>query len=215
MPPVVELGGAGRGRAVPFPLRLAGFGIDGAEKAAQIVEVAGDADQDVVADDERRHGGPVALGLIGDRHVPAHAAVFGVERDQMGVGSEEEKPVLIHADAAMADVQALVRRVGVVPDLVAGARVHRPDVVGDGEINNAVHQQRGGFDGRRLAGLKGPGEAEIGDVGRRDLREGAVAAAGIVAVVGGPGIGGRMADELRCPPAGPAAGRRSGSRGGR
>ena len=117
-------------------------------------------------------------------------AVLGVEGDQVRVGRHEVEPVLVHGDAALADVEALVGGVVVVPDLMAGARIDGPDVVGHGEVEDAVDQQRRGLDRRRLVGLKGPGEREVADILRRDLCERAVAAAGVVAVIAGPAVGG-------------------------
>ena len=36
-------------------------------------------------------------------------AVFGIQADEIGIGRFEVEPVLLHADAALADVVALVR----------------------------------------------------------------------------------------------------------
>ena len=160
MPPVVAFGVPLGRRAVPPPLRLAGFGIDRLEEAGEIVEVARDADDHVIAHDQRRHGGPVAALRIGHHDVPAHRAVLRVEADQVRVGRHEVEPVAIHGNAARADVEALVRRIGVVPDLMAGARIHRPDVVRRGEVEDAIDQQRRRFDLRIGAGLEGPGERQ-------------------------------------------------------
>ena len=63
---------------------------------------------------------------------------------------------LVHGNAAMADVSALVGRIGVMPDLMAGARIDRPDVVRHGEVQNAVDQKGRGLEGGRAAGLERP-----------------------------------------------------------
>ena len=58
-----------------------------------------------------------------------------------------------------------------MPDLMARARVDRPDVIGHGEVQDAVDQERRGFDHRILVGLKRPGRGESGNVLRSDLGE--------------------------------------------
>ncbi len=78
---------------------------------------------------------------------------------------------------------ALGRWTIVVPDHVTGARVDRPDVVGHGEVEHAVHQQRRRLDLRRLVGLKCPGQGEIAYILRRDLREANMPAARVVAMI--------------------------------
>ena len=77
----------------------------------------------------------------------------------MGIGSGEVQPLFVHRDAAMADMEAFVGRIGVMPDLMAGAGIHGPDVVGHGEVQNAVDQKRRGLQGSFLAGLENPGES--------------------------------------------------------
>ncbi len=112
-------------------------------------------------------------------------------------GSGEIEPAFVHGDAAVADMEALVFRIDVMPELMSGAGIDGPDVVGDGEIQDAIDQQGRGFDGAALIGLENPGERELTDIFGSDLGELAMALAGIVAVVGRPGIGGRMEEETR------------------
>ena len=56
----------------------------------------------------------------------------------------------------MADVQALVGRIRIVPNLRARPRINRPDVIGYREVQNSVRDERRRFDLGRLAGLKRP-----------------------------------------------------------
>ena len=49
--------------------------------------------------------------------VPLDLAVLRVERDQVRVGRRQEDGVLVDGGAAVADVEALVGRIGVAPDL--------------------------------------------------------------------------------------------------
>ena len=51
MPPVVDFGVPAGGVLIPLPLCLTCLDIDGAKKSAQIIEVAGDTYDDVIADD--------------------------------------------------------------------------------------------------------------------------------------------------------------------
>ena len=156
-------------RTVPLPLRLAGLGIDGPQVARQVVEISGDANDHVIANHQGRHGGPVSLFDIGNLNIPAHFAVFRVQRNQVRIGRDEEQPVLVHGNAAMPDVEPFVGRIGVVPDLMSRARIHRPDVVRHREVQHAVDQQRRRLQGRLLAGLKRPGQPQRWNVLRSDL----------------------------------------------
>ena len=114
----------------------------------------------------------------------------------MRIRRHEVEPVLVHGDAARTDVETLVGRIGVVPDLMARTRIHGPHVVGNSDVQHAVHQQRRTFDGGVLTGLESPGEAECVDILRSDLFQGGVASAGIIAVIAGPTIGRGMQKEI-------------------
>ena len=147
---------AGRRRAVEDPLGLAGIGIDGFQLAGHVIEIAGDADQNVISDDERSVGGPETPAGIGDHDVPLDGAILGVEGDQMAVGGGQVDGVLVNVGAAMADVERAVAGMGVVPNLLRGAGVNGPEVVGRGEVEDAVRQNGRGLDGLILAGLEAP-----------------------------------------------------------
>ena len=134
---------------------------------------------------------------IGDLDVPADFAVLGVQRNEVGIRSSEVQPALVHGNAAMSDVEALVGRIGVMPDLMSGARIHRPDVVRHGEVQNAVDQKRRGLQGRRLPGLERPGQGQRPNVLRSDLGQRTMAPAGIIAVIARPAVGGRVCNRRR------------------
>src|SRR5262249_27247686 len=94
--------------------------------------------------------------------------------------------------AAIADVDAALRFVREVPDLASSSRVDGPDMVGRREIQETVHHQRRAFD-RAGAGHTqpvDPRETQVLHVAGVDLRQRAEATAGVVAVVGRPGVGG-------------------------
>src|SRR5271155_4451107 len=118
----------------------------------------------MVANDEWGHAGPISLACVRHLDSPSNGAVAGVERYQVTIRYQEVQPVLVHAQAATANVESLVGRVGVMPKLLARERVDRPDIVGDGEVQHTINQQRGGFDGRLLVGLKGPGKAQAAHI---------------------------------------------------
>ena len=202
-------------RRVPAPHDVAALRIARLEIAGHVERVAADADQHLLADDDRRARREVLALDVGDLVVPALLARRRVERDEVVVGRQEEDPVAVHADAAIADVDAAARLPEVVPDLAAGARVDGPHVIGRREIQHAVDHQRRRLDRRRTesAGRRrrrvgafaadvrerlrrvqpvDPGELQVLDVVGVDLRERAVAAARVVAVVGRPGVGRRL-----------------------
>ena len=159
---------AGWGRAVEDPLRLAVFGIERFEQSRQVVEIAGHADDHVIADDERRRRRPVAALGIRDHDIPLDGSANGVERDEVCIGCREVDGVLVHRDAAMTDVKTGVGWIRVPPDLAARSRIERPEIVGGRDVRDPVHHDWRRFDLRRLPGLECPRERELIDVGRRE-----------------------------------------------
>jgi hypothetical protein len=83
-----------------------------------------------------------------------------------------------------------------MPDHVTAAGIDGPDLIWDGEIENAVDEQRRRLDLSSLIGLEDPGWSEPVNVLRVDLSEGAVAAPGVVAVVARPSVRAGM-EEVR------------------
>ena len=74
----------------------------------------------------------------------------------MRVGSGEVHGVFVHGSAAMPDVKARIRRIGVVPDGIRRARIERPNVVRSGHVQDAVEEDWRGFYFRGLPGLERP-----------------------------------------------------------
>ncbi len=146
-----------RWRAIPLPLRLPRLRIDRPDIAGEIIQISGNAHQHVVPDSERRHGGPVTLLDIGNDHVPAHGSIVRIQGHQVCIRRQKVEISLVHRDATMPDMKPFVLRVVVMPDLVAGARIDCPDIVGNREVQNPVDQQRRRLDLRRLLGLESPG----------------------------------------------------------
>src|SRR5689334_18473573 len=106
----------------------------------------------------------------------------------MPIGGHEKDRIFVDCDSTMADVQPWVLLIGVMPDEVTGARIHGPNIVRDSDIRDTIYQKRSNAERYILIGLKYPAEAERSNILWRDLCEFTVTAAGIVAVVCGPGI---------------------------
>ena len=140
--PETGTGLAGIGLGVPAPLDGSGFWVQRLEVAANVCNITRDARDEVIANNQRSHGGEVAELGVGEFDVPTNGSVFGIEANHVGVRGGEVEPILVHAQTAVADVVALRFSV-VVPNLAAEASVHGPNVVWGGEVENAVH-----FEGR-------------------------------------------------------------------
>src|SRR2546429_2313171 len=75
--------------AVKGPLNVPGFRIKRLQHASQIVEISGRANNDVVANRQRRHGCPIPLLYISDYDIPLHLPVSCIQRDQVRVWRRE------------------------------------------------------------------------------------------------------------------------------
>ena len=154
----------------------------GGDEAADAELAAGDADDDLVLDDQRSMRDGVALLGLGDVSVPQRLAVLGVDGNQTRVDGAHEERVAGDRDSAIhapaAEPCKRRRCVVVGPEHPPGRGVERDDVVGRLDcVHHAVDDQ-----GRRLefferARLEDPLELQIPDVVLRDLGEGAVALA--------------------------------------
>src|SRR6185437_8278594 len=88
------------------------------------------------------------------------------------------------------------RRVLVMPQLLGRAGVKGPDIVWRRDVQDAVHQNRRSLDHLVLAGLEFPELLKIADVRWGNLRQAAVPAALIIAVIRQPGVRRRMNHHL-------------------
>ena len=120
----------------------------------------------------------------------------------MGVVGEEKDAVAEEGDAALGafggvagDGGGLGAGAEVAPDFAAGAGVEGADLVGCGDVHDAVGDEGGGLEAKVGKGV-GPGGLEVGGVAGVDLGEGAVTVAGGEAVVAGPLAGGGLLDAL-------------------
>ena len=179
------------------PLQVAVLRIERLQDTRQIVEVARHPHEQVVLHQQRRVGRPIALAGVGDLDPPFHRAVRRVQRHQIAVGRRQVDQVLVDGDAAMPDVEGLVVRIGVGPQLASAARVDRPHVVRRRHVHHAVDEDRARLDLIVPPGLEDPGESQVLDVLGRDLRERTVAPPAVVAVVGRPAVLRRLEQRRR------------------
>ena len=184
-----------RGVVVPAPLHFAGLRIAGIQEAGDVHGIAAHAGDNVILHHQRAGGAEVLHLLVGDLLLPALFSILRIERDEPAVGRHEIQPFAIHPEPAIAhQVPALVLP-AVVPDLLAGARIDCPGVIGNREVENAVDHQRSRFD-RRIADAAlrpdigdavEPGERKAADIRGVDLGKRAEAPARVIAVVSRPG----------------------------
>src|SRR5437764_11409642 len=94
-------------------------------------------------------------------------------------------------------MQSLVGQVGVVPDLMTGSGVHRPETIRQRKVQNSIHQKWRRFDLGTLFGLKCPGQSKVFYIFGSNQAKRTVAYTGIVAMISRPGINRRMQQHLR------------------
>ena len=111
------------------PGALAGLRVVRIEESANAAFGAGDADDDLVLDRERRAGRRVVEPGIGERLLPQHAAGTRVERDELRIqrrqeqrGAEDREAAI---DLAAAGVDPARHPMFVGPERPSGFRVER------------------------------------------------------------------------------------------
>src|SRR5438270_2457857 len=183
-----SLRGFSRKRAVKGPLRVARLRIKRFQHAWKIVEISGGADQDVVPNYEGRHRRPIALLHVRDLYIPLHVSVSCIEADQVCVRSREVHGILVQGNAPMTDVQTLVERISVVPHGIRGTSIEGPYVIRSRYVQNTVEKDGRGLNLHSLPGWESPGQRELVDIRRSNLRQGAVALAGRSYMFGWPTV---------------------------
>src|SRR5580692_13163895 len=83
-----------------------------------------------------------------------------------------------------------------MPDNPTSARIERPCIVGGGDVHYPSDDHGRHFEPVGIGRMEDPCGAESGDIGRGNLAQAAVAAAGIVAVVGSPVGGGGLREQI-------------------
>src|SRR5579872_1437041 len=96
----------------------------------------------------------------------------------------------------MPDVHSRALGMAIMPDLMSGASVDSPDILGDSEVQDSVNQQWGRFNECRLICLKGPCQRKVPDVFRSDLGESTVPTSRVVAMISRPTVGGRVQQHM-------------------
>ena len=112
-------------------------------QAAHAELAAGDADEHLVLEDERRVGAGLALRRIAVLHRPDDLAGLGVERDERGVGLVQEDLAVGVGEAAIDRVAAHHRNdvrilLGLVfpEDLAVVVEIERIDDVGERRVHD-------------------------------------------------------------------------------
>ncbi len=93
------------------------------QEARDVERITAGTHDDVIADDDGRGSGEVLLLHISDFGVPALFAGFGIERDQVVIRRFEEKPIAIHANAAVTDVNAAASSPKIMPNFLPGTGI--------------------------------------------------------------------------------------------
>ena len=146
----------------------------------------------MIPDHHRRHRHPIALLRIRDHHIPAHRSIFRIQTNQVRIRRCVEQPFFIHRNAAVPNVEALIRRIPVMPQLVPRARIHCPNIVRHRDVQNAVHHQRRTLQLAALARLETPSQPQAIHVLRRNLRERTMPPTRVITVIPRPTIRRRL-----------------------
>src|SRR5437588_11250717 len=88
----------------------------------------------------------------------------------------------------MTNVQTRVERISVVPHGIRGTSIEGPYVIRSRYVQNAVEKDGRGLNLHSLAGWESPGQCELVDILRSNLRHGAVALAGIRSMIRWPTV---------------------------
>lgn len=208
--PGFDAGFAVGGDGPMAPDAFAGGGFVGGDETADAPVAASDSGDDHILDDEGRDGAAVLLGFVPENGLPNEAAGDAIEGEKVGVVGDEEDVVAQDGYAAVGTEGGIGDEAGgagpgVLPDGLAGGGGDGVDLVGAGEIHDAVGDEGNGFEAEiahvlvEVGGVgkelgpegdgEGPLEGELVDVGGVDLGEGAIAVAAEVAVVGEPVAG--------------------------
>jgi len=88
----------------------------------------------VIANHHRRGSGEILLLHVRDLFVPTLLTGFCIERHQVIVGRFEEKPIAVHAHAAITNMDTALGAPKVVPNFAARPRIHRPRIIRGREV---------------------------------------------------------------------------------
>src|SRR5687767_212493 len=98
-----------------------------------------------------------------------------------------KEPASVGADSTVADVDPAGVGPLVMPDLSSGAGIHGPNVIREGEVEDAVDHKRRCLHGSAASREPiGPGEGKRGDIVRVNLGQRAEPATRVIAMIDGP-----------------------------
>ena len=177
--PRLAPGLARRRNGVGAPQFLAGVRVVGGDEPADAELTARRADEHFAIGHERREAHVVAAAVVGDGGGPHRASRAGVQSHQHGIAGGQEHLVPKKADAAgrrMPIDDCRPERATIAPQHRARRSLDRNHLAAGrcDEHHTVVHDGRGLVPVDR-AGRKRPHRLQPGDVGSRDLREGAIA----------------------------------------
>ena len=151
---------------------------------------AGNPDQDLVLDHDRRRGSGRTLAGIAVLDAPCDVAGLGIERNQRGVGLMQEDHAIAIGDATVDrvaahhgnDVRILLGFV-LPDDLIVLGKVKSIDLVRERrvDVHHVTDDQRTAFVAAQHAGRECPGDLQLADVRGVDLVQLRVARIGVVA----------------------------------
>ena len=163
---------------------------EGRHKTTNAVIGSSHADDDFVVDDERRDGAAVFARLVGNENVPEEIAISAIDGEQVSVVGDEEDFFVKDGNATIGAEFGIAIETGrlrarVFPKVGSGEGINGDDLIGCGEVQDAVGRKRRGFQAEVLGGIE-PFQLKAGDVGGVDLFEMTVAIGREVAIVGEP-----------------------------
>ena len=132
------------------PHESAGSGFECGDETADAFIRPGNADDDIVIDNERSHGTAVFLALVRHRNLPKEISVGAIEREEMSIVGDEEDFLVKNSDASIRAKLGIAREAGglpprIGPKLRASKSVDRQDLVRSSEIEDAIGGERSGF----------------------------------------------------------------------
>src|SRR5581483_2222046 len=194
-----EFAGAGNSPAVPF--LPSGCSVKRSQESSHTGVSTGSANNDFIFDHQRSAGCSVMFRLVCVFDIPEQATGTGVESQQMRVIGFRENRILPDRYAPIFVRGRVIQQPRtdwprVVPDLSPGSRIEREYVVGRGHEHHASDYDGRRFQVLRISGMKDPCHLQLLNICGIDFAQRAIAASGVVTVVGRPVVGDGSGEEV-------------------